>query len=65
MLPSAARASRPTAPLSIVIFSALAIVRTWSAMAAAPMVRNSKTCDRDRIVSGILASSVVAIMKTT
>ena len=29
------------------------------------MVRNSNTCERDRIVSGILCSSVVAIMKMT
>ena len=29
------------------------------------IVRNSKTCEREMIVSGILSSSVVAIMKTT
>ena len=34
-------------------------------MAAAPMVRNSKTCERESIVSGILSSRVVAMMKTT
>ena len=34
-------------------------------MAAVPMVRNSYTCERDKTVSGILSSSVVAIMNTT
>ena len=29
------------------------------------MVRNSNTCDRDKIVSGILSTRVVAMMKTT
>ena len=34
-------------------------------MALAVIVLNSNTCERERIVSGILCSSVVAIMKTT
>ena len=34
-------------------------------MALTPIVRNSKTCARERIVSGILSASVVAMMKTT
>ena len=45
--------------------SAAAIVRSCAAMSGVGIVRNSKTCDRDRIVSGILCSSVVAIMKMT
>ncbi len=36
-----------------------------SAMAFVLIVRNSYTCDRERTVSGIFSSSVVAIMKTT
>ena len=34
-------------------------------MARSGIVRNSWTCERDRMVSGIFCSSVVAIMKTT
>ncbi len=34
-------------------------------MALLLIVRNSYTCDRDSTVSGILSSSVVAIMNTT
>ena len=47
------------------IFSAAAIMRSCSTMAFVGIVRNSNTCERDRMVSGILCSSVVAIMKTT
>jgi DNA polymerase-3 subunit gamma/tau len=34
-------------------------------IALVEIVRNSNTCERERMVSGILCSSVVAIMKTT
>ncbi len=65
MLPSAERAMSAMAASAISIFSASAIVRNCVQMALIGIVRNSNTCDRDRIVSGILFSSVVAIMKTT
>ena len=65
MLPSAARAMRPSESSPISICSAVAILRICSTMALAAIVRNSNTCERDRMVSGILWSSVVAIMKTT
>jgi hypothetical protein len=35
------------------IFSASAIVRSCPAIAAVPMVRNSYSCDLERMVSGI------------
>ena len=41
------------------------MTRSGYAMAAGAMVRNSNTCDRDKIVSGILPTRVVAMMKTT
>ncbi len=65
MLPSAARATRAIASSVMVTFSASAMRRSWSTIARVPIVRSSKTCARDRMVSGILCSSVVAIMKTT
>ncbi len=65
MLPSAARASNARAAASIVTPSVSAIVRNCSVIAAVPMVLNSKTCERDKMVSGILSSRVVAMMKTT
>ena len=65
MLPSAARAIRASAASDTSIFSASAIFRSWSAIARVGIVRNSKTWERERIVSGILCSSVVAIMNTT
>ena len=39
--------------------------RSCATIALAGIDRNSNTCDRDRMVSGILCSSVVAIMNTT
>ena len=45
--------------------SASTIFRSCTVMRVVGIVRNSNTCERDRIVSGILCSSVVAIMKTT
>ena len=45
--------------------SASAIFFNCSAMACVEIVRNSYTCEREVIVSGILWSSVVAITKTT
>ena len=65
MLPSAARAIRASAASGISIFSAPAMRRSCSAIALVGIVLNSNTCERDRIVSGILCSSVVAIMKMT
>ncbi len=65
MLPSADRAMRAIPASSILIFSSSAIFRSCSAIVCVPMVRSSNTCDRDRMVSGIFCSSVVAIMKTT
>ena len=65
MLPSAARASSPSATSSIATSSALAIRCSCSTMAPVPIVLNSNTCDRESTVSGILSSSVVAIMNTT
>ena len=65
MLPSAERAMSASAASDASICSVSAIFRSCSAMALAEIARNSNTCDRDRIVSGILCSSVVAIMKTT
>ncbi|MBP1636623.1 MAG: hypothetical protein H6Q10_3197 [Acidobacteria bacterium] len=61
MLPSAARAMRASASSPADSPSAAAILRSWAAMAASGIVRNSCTCDRERIVSGIFCSSVVAI----
>ena len=65
MLPSAARAISATAASSACSPSADAIFRSWPAMALSEIVRNSCTCEREMIVSGIFCSSVVAIMKTT
>ncbi len=56
---------RARAAGSTVMPSASAMTRNCSMMARVPMVRNSNSWERDRIVSGILCSSVVAIMKTT
>ena len=65
MLPSAARAISASPASGTSTLSASAIFRSCAVIARAEIVRNSNTCDRDRIVSGILCSSVVAIMKTT
>ena len=45
--------------------SASAIFVSCSAMALLAMVLNSKTCERETIVSGILSGDVVAMMKAT
>ena len=56
---SASAASGTSMPSSFTIrFRCSTMVRVGKA-------RNSKTCDRDRMVSGILCSSVVAMMKST
>src|SRR5438309_9288242 len=47
------------------ICSALAITCRRSAIFAVAIVRNSKSWQREEIVSGTLCSSVVAMMKTT
>ena len=65
MLPSAARAMSATPASSMVIDSLAAISRNCALIARVPIVRNSNTCERDRTVSGIFCSSVVAIMNTT
>ena len=65
MLPSPDRASSNSASGSAWICSASAMRASWSATLRAPIVRSSNSCERDRMVSGILCSSVVAIMKTT
>ena len=54
MLPSAARAISASAASDTSICSAAAILRSCSAITFAGMVRNSKTCERDRMVSGNL-----------
>ena len=65
MLPSADRAMSASPASSMATLSAAVMTRSCSAMAAVAMVRNSNTCDRDKIVSGILSTRVVAMMKTT
>ena len=64
-LPSAAREMAARAAGSTSMPSASAIFLSCSAMARVAIVRNSYTCDREVMVSGILCSSVVAITKTT
>ena len=65
MLPSAARATSAMASSDTVIPSAAAIFFSWSPMARLEIVLNSKTWERDAIVSGIFSSTVVAMMKVT
>ncbi len=65
MLPSAARATRAMASGDAPMPSACTIFVNWSAMALLEIVLNSKTWDRERIVSGILSGDVVAITKAT
>jgi len=65
MLPSAARATSISASSLTASPSASAIFRSCSAIALTAMARNSNTCARERIVSGIFASSVVARTNAT
>ena len=65
MLPSPALASSNSAASGTVICSWSAMKRRRSATVFAEIVRNSWTWARDSTVSGILWSSVVAIMKMT
>ena len=65
MLPSAARAISASAASGTSMPSSFTIRFRWSAMTWVGNARNSKTCERDRMVSGILCSSVVAMMKST
>ena len=65
MLPSAARATSASAASGTSSFSASAMRRSCATIALAGIDLNSNTCERDRMVSGILCSSVVAIMNTT
>ena len=65
MLPSESRAISCSAASPASMPSASTIFRSCAAIDRLLIVRNSYTCDRDSTVSGILSSSVVAIMKTT
>ncbi|MEZ5291870.1 MAG: hypothetical protein R2745_12355 [Vicinamibacterales bacterium] len=65
MLPSPALARSSRASSGTAMPSASATTRRRSATVFDEIVRNSYTCDRDSTVSGILCSSVVAIMNTT
>ena len=65
MLPSPSRAISCRASSATAIPSASTIRRSCWPIALLLIVLNSYTCERERTVSGIFSSSVVAIMNTT